>query len=290
MSYPQFEKDMNIISALSDLPNDEDGLSADQLKSKFDEAGLSVKDYINNTLLPSLPNVTQALTDSQADVPSGKAVNDALQAAGNLPTGGSSGSFLVKSSPDNYDAEWRYIKPVDCSTDSQSLSETEQQNARYNISAAKQIHTHNTGSITDIEYGVWDPTLITVANASVNTDNSYGYYIKIGNVISLCFKIIAGFTSGSSSRKVKIGHLPAEPLGIGSDPVFGGGGFVYGANIPGNFSFSGWQIGKDGDDWFIFGRTCGVPSAKSVPDTDYIYENKSGAFVASGTIQYRCVG
>lgn len=52
MAFTQFTKDMEIIGKLSDTPNVDDGMTADQLKAKFDEAGESIKEYINNTLLP----------------------------------------------------------------------------------------------------------------------------------------------------------------------------------------------------------------------------------------------
>ena len=52
MAFTQFTYDMDIIAKLSDSPNVDDGLTADQLKAKFDEAGKAVKDYINNVLLP----------------------------------------------------------------------------------------------------------------------------------------------------------------------------------------------------------------------------------------------
>ena len=45
--------DLNIIAKLDDEPNDVGGLSSDQLKAKFDEAGNAIKDYINNTLIPA---------------------------------------------------------------------------------------------------------------------------------------------------------------------------------------------------------------------------------------------
>ena len=51
MAFTQFTYDMDIIAKLSDSPNVDDGLSARQLKEKFDEAGKAVKAYINNTLL-----------------------------------------------------------------------------------------------------------------------------------------------------------------------------------------------------------------------------------------------
>lgn len=54
MGIPSFEKNMNIIQGLSDLPNANDGLTADQLKAKFDEAGQMLKTYINEVLVPAL--------------------------------------------------------------------------------------------------------------------------------------------------------------------------------------------------------------------------------------------
>lgn len=49
MDFTPLEKDMNIISALDDEPNDVGGLTATELKAKFDEGGNAIKDYLNNT-------------------------------------------------------------------------------------------------------------------------------------------------------------------------------------------------------------------------------------------------
>lgn len=50
----KFTKDMNIIAALDDEPNDVGGLTAYELKAKFDEGGLALQKYINEELLPNL--------------------------------------------------------------------------------------------------------------------------------------------------------------------------------------------------------------------------------------------
>ena len=47
-------KDLNIIQALDDEPNDVGGLSAQELKAKFDEAGNAIKDFINDSLIPQV--------------------------------------------------------------------------------------------------------------------------------------------------------------------------------------------------------------------------------------------
>jgi hypothetical protein len=52
MAIPKFEADLNIISQLPDRPNDERGLSPQAFKEEFDRAGLLVKEYINEILVP----------------------------------------------------------------------------------------------------------------------------------------------------------------------------------------------------------------------------------------------
>lgn len=54
MALPKITVDMNIIARLPDEPNDVGGLSAAELKAKFDEAGKTLQAYINNTLIPKL--------------------------------------------------------------------------------------------------------------------------------------------------------------------------------------------------------------------------------------------
>ena len=51
---PGLDTDMDIIQKLDDEPNDVGGLTAQELKAKFDEAGNVIQRYINNTLLPKI--------------------------------------------------------------------------------------------------------------------------------------------------------------------------------------------------------------------------------------------
>ena len=57
MALPKLEKDISYISKLSDEPNDiggSDGLSASDLKQRFDAAGNDIKNFINNELVPAI--------------------------------------------------------------------------------------------------------------------------------------------------------------------------------------------------------------------------------------------
>lgn len=51
MAISPLATNLNIVAALADLPNATDGLTAAQLKAKFDEASGILKDYINNTVV-----------------------------------------------------------------------------------------------------------------------------------------------------------------------------------------------------------------------------------------------
>lgn len=56
MALQNFDYDMDIIAKLDDEPNDVGGMSAADLKAKFDEGGKAIQDFINNVLLPALIN------------------------------------------------------------------------------------------------------------------------------------------------------------------------------------------------------------------------------------------
>ena len=55
MAIPKFLEDLLIISKLGDNPGADNGLSSSGLREKFDEAGVKIQKYINDTLIPALP-------------------------------------------------------------------------------------------------------------------------------------------------------------------------------------------------------------------------------------------
>lgn len=65
MALTKLTKDMGIISALDDEPNDIGGLSATNLKAKFDEGNTAVKDYINDTLTAEIEGVFSTKAEVQ---------------------------------------------------------------------------------------------------------------------------------------------------------------------------------------------------------------------------------
>ena len=54
MNIPKFLEDMSIISKLGDNPGADNGLPTSAFRAKFDEAGIAIQNYINNTLIPAI--------------------------------------------------------------------------------------------------------------------------------------------------------------------------------------------------------------------------------------------
>ena len=70
MAIPKLTADVEIIQKLCTFPNREDGLTAEQLKEKFDRGSVEIRKYINTVLVPvldkALPNagdIVQAPAD-----------------------------------------------------------------------------------------------------------------------------------------------------------------------------------------------------------------------------------
>ena len=79
MAFTPFSYDMDIVTKLSDTPNVDDGLTAFQLKEKFDEGGKAIKNYINNTLLQEAvekPSATGLLKAVDGDLVAAEAGAD----------------------------------------------------------------------------------------------------------------------------------------------------------------------------------------------------------------------
>ena len=72
MSLPKMTTPVNNISLLDDLPNAVGGLSAAELKARFDKAGGDIQTFLNETLIPAI---------EQMGVDEGAARDAAIQAA-----------------------------------------------------------------------------------------------------------------------------------------------------------------------------------------------------------------
>lgn len=66
MAIPKMTDDLAVIQKLSDLPNTEDGLTADELKAKFDEAALAIQAYLNKRMIPAIQAEDIPFTETSA--------------------------------------------------------------------------------------------------------------------------------------------------------------------------------------------------------------------------------
>lgn len=64
MALTKFTEAVNNISQLSDRPNETDGLTSDELKQRFDKAGVDIKAYLNNILTTELDTILATIPDA----------------------------------------------------------------------------------------------------------------------------------------------------------------------------------------------------------------------------------
>lgn len=75
---PDLDDDLDVIQKLDDEPNDVGGLTAAQLKAKFDEGPNAIKRYINDELLPAISD-TVAEADVRAEAEQGRVAAEAAR-------------------------------------------------------------------------------------------------------------------------------------------------------------------------------------------------------------------
>lgn len=78
MALEIMKDNVQIIQSLSDYPNQEEGLTAQEMKEKFDEASVKLQNYINNSVVPA---VNDKLSASEM---SGAVANAVEQALGSI--------------------------------------------------------------------------------------------------------------------------------------------------------------------------------------------------------------
>lgn len=64
MALTKLTADVNNIQALSDRPNEIDGLTSSQLKERYDKAGSDIKEYLNETLTEELDDIVETIPDT----------------------------------------------------------------------------------------------------------------------------------------------------------------------------------------------------------------------------------
>lgn len=81
VAIPTFDDDLGIIQKLDDEPNDVGGLTAAELKAKFDEGNLTAQQYINNVLIPKV--VADDLTEQTRQAAESERVANEIERVSN---------------------------------------------------------------------------------------------------------------------------------------------------------------------------------------------------------------
>lgn len=131
-----------------------------------------------------------------------------------------------------------------------------------------------------IKAGTWTPTLTTAAAVSSYSTQS-GWYVRVGNVVTVGFNIAASCNSGYNSTALAISGLPFTPAANAF-----GGGVMFGAYVNAGFCFEAWAATTSGQ---ITPRLqpCNNTSASNlqIASTAY-YPSGTASMTLGGTITY----
>lgn len=131
-----------------------------------------------------------------------------------------------------------------------------------------------------IKAGTWTPTLTNSSAVSSYSTRS-GWYIRVGNVVTIGFNIAASCNSGYSSTALAISGLPFTPAANAF-----GGGVMFGAYVNAGFCFEAWAATTSGQ---ITPRLqpCNNTSAGNlqIASTAY-YPSGANSITLGGTITY----
>ena len=179
--------DLDIIAALSDTPNDSDGMTAGQLKAKFDEAGNTIKSYINDSLLPDIA----------------QAVADAEMHEGNIPAGGTTGQALIKTSDDDYDATWHDVVGVSAATPSSLMARDENGNTSVAMPTAAE-HAANRGYVDSFASASLIRDLNIMLNLAFATTNTNAWADLLADTTRIDTGASSGYKFAAGSIMAKI--------------------------------------------------------------------------------------
>lgn len=131
-----------------------------------------------------------------------------------------------------------------------------------------------------IETGTWFPVLS--GNVAQSYTSNSGWYMRMGNVMTVGFFIKATCASGYHTSAVVIEGLPQTPASTAT-----GGGMCSGAYVSAGFNFQCWAVGTDKT---ITARvqSCNHTSATnlSTSASGCFYRQNGGEITLSGTISY----
>lgn len=150
--------------------------------------------------------------------------------------------------------------------------------SNYPINVEPYTTIYNAGwysAHTLYDYGSWTPT---IADATVSSyTKQRGWYLKIGNVVTVGWYLYAKFASNQTSNKYVIQGLPYTPAAVGT-----GGGLCSGYYSANQVNFSGWYAHPNGRI-YGYGVTNGAAGNKWAEEKIFC---GTGDSYSTGTIIY----
>lgn len=139
---------------------------------------------------------------------------------------------------------------------------------------------HNGTELPTLQYGYWYPTLNSSAVSSYTTQ--YGWYIKMGQNVTIGFFVKATCKSGYNSTGITITGLPFTPMASAA-----GGGMCSGAYVSAGFNFQCFVAEASN---YISARVqaCNNTSSGNLATSasGCFYPSGGGEITLSGTITY----
>lgn len=97
MALQEMTENVEIVQTLSDYPNQEEGLSAEELKAKFDQGPKALKEYINDQLVPAVRELERVVDPGMA-----YGLDATLSVSGRAADAGAVGTALAGKAPAGY--------------------------------------------------------------------------------------------------------------------------------------------------------------------------------------------
>lgn len=173
MAIPLMNEDVEIIQKLNDLPNQEDGLSAEQMKQRFDAAAVLIKAYLNGTLVPAVQQLQKAL--SNGDV---IGLDETLSVAGQAADAAATGAALARRLPaaESADHPGCYYRMVE--GEKEWVNPPMQIGVEYRTTERWQ---HKPLYTKMVDFGTLPNSTIKTLNVGVHTTNIFRMELRASN-------------------------------------------------------------------------------------------------------------
>lgn len=213
MSLTKLTVSVDNVQALTDRPNSNEGLSADQLKETFDQAGEDIKDYLNNTLTPEL-DTTLANIAAGTGLTNGSVTNNKVAA-------GIDAIKLADGSVNN--TEFQYINSLSSNAQTQldakiPLTQKGQASGVVPLNSSSKIDTTYIPDsvLGQLEYqGTYNATTNTPTLPAASSSKGFYYVISVGGTVSGTVYVVGDWIVSNGTAWEKVDNTDAVPTVFG---------------------------------------------------------------------------